>query len=109
MHTKTALVEELKKIDRVIEAQSAERCLKWLVLDATTGRNALVQAETFHAAVRLDGVILTKTDSTAKGGVVFSLMKSLGLAVVFTADGEQYGDLHPFDAASWVRGFTGLA
>ncbi|MDR2517360.1 MAG: signal recognition particle-docking protein FtsY [Spirochaetaceae bacterium] len=108
MHTKAALVEELKKIDRVIESKSAERCLKWLVLDATTGRNALVQAETFHAAVRLDGVILTKTDSTAKGGVVFSLAKSLGLAVVFTANGEKYGDIHPFDAASWVRGFTGL-
>jgi fused signal recognition particle receptor len=109
MHTKSALVEELKKIDRIIESKAAEAAyLKWLVLDATTGRNALAQAEIFHEAVKLDGVILTKTDSTAKGGVVFSLAKSLGLRVVYTADGEKYGDIRRFDPESYVREFVGL-
>jgi fused signal recognition particle receptor len=74
MHTKSALVEELKKIDRVIDSR-AGACdyKKYLVLDATTGRNALAQAETFKEAVSPDGVILTKYDSSARGGTVFSL------------------------------------
>jgi fused signal recognition particle receptor len=110
MHTKTALVEELKKIDRIVESKAGDAAYrKWLVLDATTGRNALVQAETFHGAVPLDGVILSKTDSTARGGVVFSLARTLALPVIYTANGEQYGDLHPFDPESYVREFTGLA
>ncbi|MDR2663676.1 MAG: signal recognition particle-docking protein FtsY, partial [Treponema sp.] len=70
MHTKSALVEELKKIDRVLQQKLEKpglslRCIRWLVLDATTGRNALAQAEIFHGAVDLDGVILTKYDSSA--------------------------------------------
>jgi fused signal recognition particle receptor len=110
MHTKSALVEELKKIDRVVEAKAGEaRYLKWLVLDATTGRNALVQAETFHGAVTLDGVILTKYDSGARGGAAFSLAAELGLPLVFICTGEQYGDIAPFDPRSYAREFTGLA
>lgn len=110
MHTKSALVEELKKIDRIVAAKAdAARYIKWLVLDATTGRNALVQAETFHEAVALDGVILTKTDSTAKGGVVFSLATALKLPVVYTCDGEQYGNIKPFDPHGYTLEFTGLA
>jgi fused signal recognition particle receptor len=109
MHTKTALVEELKKIDRIIETKAPDACyLKWLVLDSTTGRNALVQAETFHGAVQLDGVILSKTDSSARGGVVFSLAKTLGLPVIYLTNGEKYGDIRTFDAESWVKEFTGL-
>jgi fused signal recognition particle receptor len=110
MHTKSALVEELKKIDRVVESKAAGASyIKWLVLDATTGRNALVQAETFNGAVALDGVILSKFDSGARGGVVFSLARDLHLPVIFLCDGERYGDIHPFDPRNYAREFAGLA
>jgi fused signal recognition particle receptor len=109
MHTKAALVEELKKIDRVIKSRAGGGpCLKWLVLDATTGRNALVQAETFHGALALDAVILTKFDSGARGGVVFSLARSLGLPVAFVCDGEKYGDIRDFDPRRYAREFAGF-
>lgn len=110
MHTKSALVEELKKIDRVVESKAeGARYIKWLVLDATTGRNALVQAATFHHAVPLDGVILTKYDSSAKGGVVFSLAEELKLPVIFICTGEKYPDIHPFDPHRYALEFVGLA
>jgi fused signal recognition particle receptor len=109
MHTKAALVEELKKIDRVVESKAAGGLyIKWLVLDATTGRNALAQAEVFHQAVTLDGVILTKFDSTARGGVVFSLAESLKLPVRFVCSGEGYGDIKPFNPSAYARDFVGL-
>ncbi|MDR2740424.1 MAG: signal recognition particle-docking protein FtsY [Treponema sp.] len=109
MHTKTALVEELKKIDRVVESKAPQaRYLRWLVLDATTGRNALAQAETFHQAVALDGVILTKFDSSAKGGVVFSLAAELRLPVIFICNGERYGDIKPFDPKEYTKEFIGI-
>jgi fused signal recognition particle receptor len=110
MHTKSALVGELQKIDRVVESKAGGGggALKWLVLDATTGRNALAQAEIFHEAVKLDGVILTKYDSTARGGVVFSLAASLSLPVLYLCDGEKYADIRPFDAARFAAEFTGL-
>jgi fused signal recognition particle receptor len=109
MHTKTALVEELKKIDRVVESRASEaRYVKWLVLDATTGRNALAQAEIFHGAVTLDGIILTKYDSGARGGVVYSLAAELHLPVIFVGDGEKYGDLRFFDPREYTRNFVGL-
>ncbi|GHU69122.1 signal recognition particle-docking protein FtsY [Spirochaetia bacterium] len=110
MHTKSALVEELKKIDRVVETKAAgARYIKWLVLDATTGRNALVQAETFNAAVKVDGVILTKYDSGAKGGVVYSLMGELKLPVVYLCEGEKYGDIKVFDPLTFTKEFLSLA
>ncbi|MDR2079966.1 MAG: signal recognition particle-docking protein FtsY [Treponema sp.] len=109
MHTKTALVEELKKIDRVVESKAPQaRYLRWLVLDSTTGRNALAQAETFHQAVALDGVILTKFDSSARGGVVFSLAAELHLPVIFICNGERYGDIKPFDPKEYTKEFIGI-
>jgi fused signal recognition particle receptor len=109
MHTKTGLMEELKKIDRVVESRApGARYIKWLVLDATTGRNALAQAEIFHEAVSLSGVILTKYDSSAKGGVVFSLASELHLPVVYLCDGEKYGDIKRFEPRAYVREFSGL-
>jgi fused signal recognition particle receptor len=110
MHTKSALVEELRKIDRVVAAK-AKDCLylKYLVLDATTGRNALAQAEVFHGAVSLDAVVLTKYDSTAKGGVVFSLASELHLPVAWLCTGEKYGDIEVFDPHVFAREFAGLA
>lgn len=111
MHTKKALVEELKKIDRVIQNAgkgNTDVCaLKYLALDATTGRNAVAQAEVFHEAVRLDGVILTKTDSMAKGGVLFSLAGQFALPTAFLCSGEQYDDISVFDAERFVNGFLG--
>ena len=110
MHTKSTLVEELKKINRVVESRAAG-CdyLKYLVLDATTGRNAYVQAETFKEAVSPDGIILAKYDSSAKGGTVFSLAEDLGLSVLFLCTGEKYGDISPFDPRRYAEEFAGLA
>jgi len=109
MHTKSALLEELSKIDRVIESKAKDACyLKYLVLDATTGRNAFTQAEIFNSAVKLDGVILTKYDSTAKGGVVFSLASELGLPVAYICTGEKYSDIEVFDKNKFVREFAGI-
>lgn len=114
MHTKSALVEELRKIDRVVESKSPSesksmaKYLKYLVIDATTGRNALSQAAVFHEAVKLDGVILTKYDSTAKGGAVFSLVSELSLPVVYLCTGEKYGDIEVFDPGKFTKEFTGI-
>jgi fused signal recognition particle receptor len=114
MHTKTALIEELKKIDRVTrsrrngeEAGAQIDTERWLVLDATTGGNAFVQAETFHQAIKLDGVILTKIDSGAKGGVAFPLTSKLRLPVLYVCNGEKYENIRPFDADVYVREFLG--
>jgi fused signal recognition particle receptor len=109
MHTKAALVQELKKIDRVAQAKVPPAgYIKYLVLDATTGRNALTQAEIFYEAVSPQGVILTKYDSTAKGGVIFSLASELRLPVLYICTGEKYGDIHPFDPRLFAREFVGL-
>jgi len=109
MHTKSALVEELKKIDRVIESKAAGcRYVKYLVLDATTGRNALSQAEIFKEAVTPDGIILAKYDSSARGGTVFSLAEDLGLPVIFLCTGEKYGDIAPFDPQRYAEEFIGI-
>jgi fused signal recognition particle receptor len=111
MHTKKALVEELKKIDRVIQHADNEKggiaSLKYLVLDATTGRNAVAQAEIFHEAVHLDGVILCKMDSTAKGGVLFSLAAKFSLPPAFLCNGERYEDISVFDPERFVDAFLG--
>ena len=109
MHTKSALVEELRKIDRVVESKAGgARYLKYLVLDATTGRNAFAQAEIFHSAVALDGVILTKYDSSAKGGVVFSIASELRLPVVYICTGEKYTDMEVFSPEKFAGEFTGI-
>jgi fused signal recognition particle receptor len=109
MHTKSALVEELRKIDRVVESRAAEaHYVKFLVLDATTGRNALAQAEIFCEAVSPEAAILTKYDSTAKGGVVFSLASSLHLPVAYLCTGEKYGDIGVFNPHCFAREFAGI-
>lgn len=111
MHTKSALVEELKKIDRVVENKLGKAgtslYIKWLVLDATTGRNALSQAEVFHQAAALDGAILTKYDSGARGGIVFSLASELKLPTVFLCNGEGYDHIMPFDKSAFAKDFAG--
>ena len=99
LHNKKNLMDELSKINRVIERElpdSAKETL--LVLDATTGQNAVVQAREFKEAAKLTGLILTKLDGTAKGGIILSIKKELGIPVKFIGVGEQIDDMKPFDA-----------
>jgi len=103
LHTKDNLMNELEKIVRVLRKQDPRLPDEiMLVLDATTGQNALSQAESFHATTTLTGLTLTKLDGTAKGGVVFALAKRLGLPIRFIGVGEQVDDLRPFDAQQFV-------
>ncbi len=109
LHNKENLVRELQKIDRIAESKASEGCYKKiLVLDSTTGQNAFRQAEVFHEAVGVDCVILTKYDSSAKGGVAFSLGKELGIPVAFVGFGETYNDIAPFNVEKYVNEFIGL-
>ena len=106
LHVKENLMNELKKMDRVVTREFAEaQFLKFLVLDATTGQNAVNQARVFDEAVELDGIVLTKLDCTAKGGFVFSLCGDLNIPVVFAGVGEKIDDLELFDAEQFVEGF----
>ncbi len=106
LHGKENLMNELKKMDRVVTREFAEaQFLKFLVLDATTGQNAVNQARVFDEAVELDGIVLTKLDGTAKGGFVFSLCGDLNIPVVFAGVGEKIDDLELFDAEQFVEGF----
>jgi fused signal recognition particle receptor len=104
LHTKNNLMNELEKIVRVLKKQD-ERLPDeiLLVLDATTGQNALNQAENFHATANLSGLVLTKLDGTAKGGVVFALAKRLSLPIRFIGIGEQVDDLRLFDSQQFVE------
>lgn len=104
LHTKDNLMNELEKIVRVLRKQD-ERLPDeiLLVLDSTTGQNALSQAEKFHQAIHLNGLVLTKLDGTAKGGVVFALAEQLGIPIRFIGVGEQVDDLRPFAADQFVE------
>ncbi|MBR2022953.1 MAG: signal recognition particle-docking protein FtsY [Clostridia bacterium] len=104
LHVKDNLMNELRKMDRVVQREYPEAdFLKLLVLDATTGQNAVNQARVFDEAVELDGIVLTKLDGTAKGGFIFSLASELSLPVLFAGVGEKMDDLEPFDAESFVE------
>ena len=104
LHTKKNLMEELAKIDRVLERE-APGCSRetLLVLDATTGQNGLNQAREFAAACGVTGIILTKLDGTAKGGVAIAIQDQLGLPIKFVGTGESIGDLTPFSAAEFAQ------
>lgn len=104
LHTQTHLMRELEKIHRVtskVIPGSPHEVL--LVLDATTGQNAVLQAENFQKAVHCTGIILTKLDGTAKGGAIFSIKQRLNIPVKFIGVGEKIEDLEPFDPASFVE------
>lgn len=103
LHTKTNLMEELKKIDKVIsrEYPNASK-YNFIVLDATTGQNALNQITAFSEFVKIDGIILTKLDGTAKGGVIIAIEKEYNLPVVFVGVGEGINDLEKFDYEDFV-------
>ncbi len=103
LHTKTNLMEELGKINRVIEREYPEaNKYTFIVLDATTGQNALSQIEHFNEYVNLDGIILTKLDGTAKGGVVITISREYNLPVVFIGVGEGINDLEKFNAKDFA-------
>lgn len=109
LHNKENLVQELQKIDRICKSKASEGLYrKILVLDSTTGQNALRQAEVFNEAVGIDAVILTKYDSTAKGGVAVSIGKELNIPVAFVCDGEKYQNIRKFNAEEYVNGFLDL-
>jgi fused signal recognition particle receptor len=108
LHTKSNLMAELAKVKRVLGRQlpgAPHETL--LVLDATTGQNGIAQARLFHEALSLSGLILTKLDGTAKGGIVVRIHRELGLPIKLVATGERPEDLAPFDAESFVAGMVG--
>ena len=103
LHVKSNLMEELKKMSRVVDREyPAANFYKLLVLDATTGNNAYNQAEVFDSAVELDGIVLTKLDGSAKGGFVISLCGELEIPVVFAGVGEKMDDLELFDPEEFI-------
>jgi fused signal recognition particle receptor len=105
LHTRFNLMEELKKVNRVVgKALPGAPHQVWLVLDATTGQNALQQARSFKEAVQVSGVILSKLDSSARGGMAFAIQRELGLPILFAGLGEKPEDLQPFDPDAFVDG-----
>jgi fused signal recognition particle receptor len=105
LHTRTNLMEELKKVYRVVgKALPGAPHAVWLVMDATTGQNALQQARAFKEAVNVDGIILAKLDSSAKGGMAFAIQKDLGLPILYAGLGEKPDDLQRFDREAFVNG-----
>lgn len=108
LHTKTPLMQELEKIKRSCQkAHASGPHETLLVLDATTGQNAIDQAKHFHKFTPLTGIILTKLDGTAKGGIVVAIERELGLPIKFIGTGEQIDDLQPFDSQSFVSNLFG--
>ena len=110
LHTRFNLMEELKKVNRVVgKALEGAPHEVWLVLDATTGQNALLQARSFKDAVHVTGVILSKLDSSARGGMAFAIQRELGLPILFAGLGEKPEDLQPFDPDAFVDGILSNA
>jgi len=108
LQTKFNLMEELKKVHRVIgKALPGAPHEVWLVLDATTGQNAMQQAKAFKEAVGVSGVILSKLDSSARGGMAFAIQRALGLPILFVGLGEKPEDLTVFDPDAFIEGVLG--
>ena len=108
LHNKAHLMEELKKISRVVEREFPQAALNaLLVIDATTGQNGLAQAKVFSEVANLEGIILTKLDGTAKGGIAIAIRNELGLPVRYIGLGEQLDDMQPFDAKEFVNAIFG--
>ena len=108
LHNKSHLMEELRKMSRVVEREYPEAALgALLVIDATTGQNGLAQAKVFSEVANLQGIILTKLDGTAKGGIAIAIRNELGLPVRYIGLGEQIDDMQPFDANDFVSAIFG--
>jgi len=95
-------MEELRKLNRIIARDAPPTVERLLVLDAATGQNAISQARLFHEAVDVTGIVLTKLDGTAKGGIVLAIARDLKLPVKFLGTGERLDDLTPFDPEAFV-------
>jgi len=109
MHTRSDLVRELAKMDKIVAARAVgAEYRRLLVIDSTTGQNGLRQAETFGNAVAIDGVVLTKHDSSAKGGMAIAIAKECGLPTAFLGTGESYADIAPFDLDSFLDSLIGI-
>ena len=109
LHNKTHLMAELEKIGRVLKKQKESAPDEvYLVLDATTGQNAILQAKEFSKVAKLTGIVLTKLDGTAKGGVVIPIVNELNIPVRYIGVGEQIDDLMPFDPTFFIEGLFGL-
>lgn len=102
LHTKVDLMDELQKVVRVIEKQSPIKEIL-LVIDATTGQNAIAQAKSFIALTQITGFVITKLDGSAKGGVALAIERESGLPIKFIGVGEAVGDLQPFNSADYIR------
>ena len=103
LHNKQNLMNELAKINRVIERELPDACREnLLVLDATTGQNAVIQAKEFSKAASITGITLNKLDGTAKGGIVISIKRELGIPVKFIGVGEKIDDMQEFDAKQFI-------
>jgi fused signal recognition particle receptor len=110
LHNKDALVKELAKIDKIVASRIGDGTYqKILVLDATTGQNSLAQAEVFHRAVGIDSIILSKCDSTAKGGMAASVCRELGIPISFLGRGEHLDDLEIFDPDQYLDSLFGTS
>lgn len=110
LHNKDALVKELAKIDKIVRARiQGAAYQKVLVLDATTGQNSLAQAEAFHAAVGVTSIVLTKCDSSAKGGMVVPICRDLGIPFSYLGLGEKLDDLEPFDPGEYLDALFGTS
>ncbi len=108
LHNKENLVRELQKIDRIAAQKADEGCFKKiLVIDGTTGQNALRQAEVFSESVGVDAIIITKYDSTARGGCAFTIGKEFGIPVLFVCTGEKYENIEPFNPEKYIDEFIG--
>lgn len=103
LHNKVGLMEELKKIAKIVAKEWNGKSENLLVIDATTGQNALTQVEMFNEILPISGIILTKLDGSSKGGVVFAIAKKYGIPVKFVGVGEGLDDIEPFDAEDFVN------
>lgn len=103
LHNKVGLMEELKKIGKIIDREWNGSTQNYLVIDATTGQNALQQVEVFNEIMPLDGIILTKLDGSSKGGVVFAIAKKFGIPIKYVGVGESVDDIEPFDVEEFVK------
>ncbi|MCD8375177.1 MAG: signal recognition particle-docking protein FtsY, partial [Oscillospiraceae bacterium] len=104
LHNKQNLMNELSKIRRIISRELPDADVETLlVLDATTGQNGLLQARSFKDAADISGIVLTKLDGTAKGGIAFAISNELGVPVKYVGVGEQVDDLMPFEPSEFVR------
>jgi fused signal recognition particle receptor len=107
LHTEHNLMEELRKVHRVVTRESEAPVRVLLVMDATTGQNGLAQARIFHEALGLDGIVLTKLDGTAKGGIAVAIVREMRLPILRVGVGEGLEDLRAFDAHDFARALVG--